>query len=101
MPTPVRSERHDGSGGIGERLQAARAAASMSPRDLEKLAGLSRGYVLLIEGGTKSNIEARTARSLARVLGLSLDWLLDGRGSAPSAASIKASAKKAGHASAH
>lgn len=49
----------------------------------------------MIETNRRPNIEAKTATRLARVLGVSLDWLLGGTGGEPTAAEVSAAVKSA------
>lgn len=74
---------------LPERLAAARQFAGLSARALDRLAGLGEGHVSMIESGRRPRIEAGTAEALARVLGLSLDWLLAGSGKAPRPKAIR------------
>lgn len=55
----------------------------MSRRELSRIAGLSPSMVGMIERGAKTVLESDTAESLAAALGVSLDWLLGGRGMGP------------------
>jgi hypothetical protein len=59
------------------------------------LAGLCVGHTALIEAGRKPNIQSETAKGLAGVLGVSLDWLLAGDGAVPDGESIRRSVRKA------
>ena len=66
---------------------------------LSLLAGLTRTHVSAIENG-KSNgrpkeVEIETARKLAAVLGVSLDWLVSGLGERPIAVDVIDSVRKA------
>ena len=61
----------------------------LSTRELDRLAGITEGHTSLIETGARPNIEARTAASLARVLGVSLDWLVTGAGKEPSERAVR------------
>lgn len=72
-----------GRASLPERLQATRLRAGLSARRLDELAGLTPGYTSLIESGKRANIGARTADLIARVIGVSLDWLIRGEGDEP------------------
>lgn len=61
---------------IGDRVRAAREAAHISARALDRKAGLTEGHTSLIEAGR--NLEVGTAAKLAVALGVSLDWLVFG-----------------------
>jgi transcriptional regulator with XRE-family HTH domain len=65
---------------LAQRLRRARDASELSARRLDKLAGLTPGHTTLIESGRRLNPTAATAAALARVLGVSLEWLVSGRG---------------------
>ncbi len=80
---------------VCERLRAAREATDLSARALGALAGLSSATVALIESAERPNPEAQTLSALARTLGVSLDWLINGTGAAPKASAIKAAVAKA------
>jgi transcriptional regulator with XRE-family HTH domain len=55
----------------------------MSQRQLSDAAGLTKNHVALIESGRRPRIAQQTVSALARALGVSLDWLVDGQGSGP------------------
>lgn len=59
----------------------------MSARELSTLADLSPGLVALIESGARG-FGQRSALALARTLGVSVEWLVEGRGSPPTKRSI-------------
>jgi transcriptional regulator with XRE-family HTH domain len=63
---------------LQERLRDARVRLDLSARELSEAAGLSPGYVALIESGAKSNISVKTATRLATALGVPLQWLIAG-----------------------
>lgn len=56
---------------------------TLSKRQLSLMAGLSPSMVGMIERGQRMSLESETASGLADVLGVTLDWLLLGRGSNP------------------
>lgn len=74
---------------VGLRLQEARRLVDLSARELDRLAGTTPGHASLIESGVVSNVKLETAKGLARVLGVSLDWLVNGVGDPPSAESVQ------------
>jgi transcriptional regulator with XRE-family HTH domain len=80
---------------IPERLRLARDLAGVGSRELARLARLAETHVSLIESGIRPRIEAKTALSLARALGISVDWLLDGTGEAPEASAVRAAVEHA------
>ena len=72
------------------RLRSLRVAAQdLSASELDELAGLRRGHVSAIELGRRANVEVRTANKLAAVLGVSMDWLINGVGLEPDAGSVQ------------
>ena len=74
---------------IGLRLREARKLVVLSARELDSLAGTTPGHASLIESGVVANVTIETAKGLARVLGMSLDWFVNGVGSPPSAAAVQ------------
>lgn len=70
-------------------------AGDLGTRELDRLAGLTEGHTSAIETGNRPNVEARTAAALARVLGVSLDWLVTGTGPTPSERRIKVAVEQA------
>lgn len=73
---------------FGDRLARARELGGLSARKLSALAGLASGHVTLIEHRRKT-VEARTAIRLANALGVSPDWLIEGKGEPPTARQVK------------
>lgn len=63
--------------------------------ELDRLAELHRGHVWQIEQGFRENPERDTVRGLARVLGCSVGWLLEGEGAAPAADELRAAVERA------
>ncbi len=80
---------------LSTRLRDARSLTSLGTRELDRLAGLTEGHTSAIETGTRPNVEARTAAALARVLGVTLDWLIEGTGKAPSLRAVRAAVEVA------
>ena len=80
---------------LSVRLRQVRGLVGLSARELDRLAGLAEGHCSLIENGTRPHVEVRTAQSLARVLGVSLDWLIDGSGRTPSERAVRAAVESA------
>jgi transcriptional regulator with XRE-family HTH domain len=74
---------------LAGRLKRTREMSGLSARSLSKLAGLSAAHVSLIEAD-RPNLEAQTAAKLARVLGVTMEWLVNGTGDGPSAAAVAA-----------
>jgi transcriptional regulator with XRE-family HTH domain len=63
-------------------------APDLSQRELDGLAGLHAGHVWQIEEGNRENPTRETLRGLCRVFGVSLDWLAEGAGKAPTVESV-------------
>lgn len=68
---------------LSGRLKQARKTKGFSASRLDLEAGLTRGHTWQIETGRKPNIELETASKLAAALGVSLDWLVQGKGDGP------------------
>ena len=67
---------------IGPRVQARRRAQQMTQAELAAELGVTPQYISALEGGTSTPAVATLAR-LAAVLGVTTDFLLTGRESAP------------------
>jgi transcriptional regulator with XRE-family HTH domain len=63
-----------------ERLVFARTQAGLNQRELSLLAGLSSSHIHHIEAGIRKSPSAKVIRAIAAVLGVSIDWLLGGKG---------------------
>src|ERR1700694_304466 len=70
---------------IGERIAKAREAAGLNPSELSREIGVSRAAVAQWEVG-KTEPNARNLRKIASVVGVTLEWLGQGRGTAAGAA---------------
>jgi transcriptional regulator with XRE-family HTH domain len=57
--------------------------------------GLSAGTVSMIEAGERKNPSGATLSALARALGVSLEWLIDGTGDEPDRDRVRESVAKA------
>jgi transcriptional regulator with XRE-family HTH domain len=75
---------------VGDRLRSVRLLAGISARELGRLAHLQQSHASLIESGVVANVRVDTLRELARVLGCSLDWLVNGEGATPTAEDVLA-----------
>jgi hypothetical protein len=75
---------------IGERIKAARELVpGLSTKELDRLAGLASGITWSLENRPKQRShEVRALDLLARVLGLSLDYLIRGDGESPKAKTV-------------
>ena len=65
---------------LAERLKWARDRADLTARGLDKRAKLTPGHTAAIESGRRQDPTTTTAQALADALGVSLDWLVSGRG---------------------
>jgi len=63
---------------VGERLKAARARAQMTQDQVAQRVGVSRSVISQWETGLIQNIAAAHLAGCAKVLRVSLDWLLSG-----------------------
>lgn len=78
-----------------ERLRHVRHLAGVTGADLGVLAGLSKGAVSMIESGNRPDPSGSTVAALAKVLGVSADWLLSGTEPGPEVESVKAAVASA------
>jgi transcriptional regulator with XRE-family HTH domain len=81
-------------GGLPGRLTAARGLAGLHLKELSLLAGLAQGHAGMVERGEMESPSIRTVALLAEVLGLSMDWIVLGRGKPPTARSVIAAVAK-------
>lgn len=63
---------------IGSRLSRARTDKGLTRAALAAEAGLDRGAIRLIEEGKRKNPQVDTVALLARILGVTTDWLISG-----------------------
>jgi len=78
------AELDDDARQIGARLAEARNAAGLSPRELADHLGVKESTISGWESGERSPRGQRVSK-LAGILGVSLSWILVGRGVEPSA----------------
>jgi len=64
---------------VGERIKAKRLELGWTQEELCKKAGISTGFLSDLEN-QKRSVSAETLLDIARVLGLSLDYLMKGSG---------------------
>lgn len=74
--------------GLPGRLTFARELAGLHLKELSLLAGLAQGHAGMVERGEMESPSIRTVALLAEVLGLSMDWIVLGRGKVPTARSV-------------
>lgn len=65
---------------LGARLRHARLEAKLSQEEAGRLAGVSKQAISHIENDRTKNPEAATLEPLSRRLGVSLQWLMTGKG---------------------
>lgn len=63
---------------MADRFRYAREKRGIGSRELARLAGVNEAYPSQIEGGLRSRIEAGTMTKLAGMLGVTVEWLVDG-----------------------
>jgi len=80
---------------LADRLKRTRKIAGFSARMLDELAGLTPGHTSSIEAGRRQIPSTSTASALARVLGVSLDWLIAGVGEPPTKESVRSAVERA------
>lgn len=80
---------------IGERIAQARSLSGLSAAALGEKAGLSKAIVSMLEGGQRENPHVNTISAIARVLGIRVEWLIDGTGAAPDPKAVKAAVEAA------
>lgn len=65
---------------FGLRMKQAREAKGLSMRGLAEAARTTHAMVSLVESGRQSTVDAETAVRIARVLGVTVEWLVTGEG---------------------
>jgi transcriptional regulator with XRE-family HTH domain len=76
---PMSREKLHHATTLGDRLRQAREAAGLKKAELALKTGLSKSQIGRIENG-KSSSPVRTVKDLARTLGVTVEWLLTGKG---------------------
>jgi transcriptional regulator with XRE-family HTH domain len=79
---------------IGQRLKALRGD-SISTKELDKLAGLTSGTTWMLERSTSDNAQTKTLEPLAVTLGVTLDYLVRGKGPKPTRAQLDKALERA------
>lgn len=67
----------------------------MSARELDRLSEITEGHTSLIESGVVRDVGTQTLSKIAKVLGVSLDWLVTGQGKVPTARQVSAAVNAA------
>lgn len=65
---------------LAERARAARMRTDYSPSELAGKAGIGRAAISKIESGKTKSMELKTAVAYQRLCGVSVEWLLTGKG---------------------
>lgn len=74
---------------LGERVAWARSVVNLAGAELERLAGIGETNIHFIENPAYARIPGGdNLLKIARVLGTTTDWLLDGSGKAPTVEQI-------------
>jgi len=68
---------------IAQRVRAARLRTGLSREALARRCGLSWPAIAQIESGRRTNLRPATLAALARALGLTIDYLVEGSSSSP------------------
>jgi transcriptional regulator with XRE-family HTH domain len=72
------------------RVRHLRSLSGLTASDLSELCGLSRTHLSLIENGSRSDPKGSTLSSIAKTLGVSVAYLIDGIGDEPTEAAVAA-----------
>jgi hypothetical protein len=80
---------------IGARLREARTLAGVGSKELDRLAQKTPGHANTLESERIGDATTQTASAYASVLGISLDWLIAGKGPEPIKADVRAAVAKA------
>src|SRR5437764_5175534 len=65
-------------GGLGLRVRAARQRLAWTREELAYHSGVSWSAITQVESGRRRNVRPTTLAALARALGVSLDYLVEG-----------------------
>lgn len=79
---------------LGRRLREVREGAGISANALSLAAGVARDAVRKVEEGDIENPGTEFLSRVGDVLGASLDWLVHGRGKAPSLKDLHEAAER-------
>ena len=81
---------------LGSRLQICRKMVEkLSAEELARLAGLSASHVRFIEANKKPGAAGTTLHGIAEVLGITVDWLIAGKGESPKPDHVRAAVARA------
>ena len=65
---------------LGQRILTQRRAKGWTQRQLAEAADVRRATIAELESGKRTTVRSDTAVALASALGVTLDWLLTGKG---------------------
>ncbi len=74
---------------LAERVALVQALSGLDKANLSRLAGLTPSHVGMLISGHVKRPAATTLGALARVLGVSFEWLVSGTGTAPKPATVR------------
>lgn len=81
---------------LAERLKWAREAGELSARELSLLSGSSAAVVAQIERGDRgSRVSASMMVAVGAVLGVTVEWLVEGTGDKPTERRVRAAVARA------
>jgi transcriptional regulator with XRE-family HTH domain len=80
---------------FAQRLMQLRLHAGLTPKQLSILAGLSKTLVRTLEEKDRPSPAATTAVKLARTLGTTAEWLVEGDGPGPTPAGVREAVARA------
>lgn len=80
---------------LPERIRYARGLAGLSARRVAILAGRHPQWLTAVERGVNRAPSAVALSAVARVLGVTVEWLLEGTGGGPTVGSVQAASEEA------
>ena len=66
---------------LAERIKSRMTELKINGSQLARLVGVSRGAVTLWLSGTTKSLKSEVAQKVAKVLNVSVEWLVTGKGS--------------------
>jgi transcriptional regulator with XRE-family HTH domain len=70
---------------LGTRVKRRRLALDLTQWQLADAAGVPQSMIAALESGARQDVRGRALKGLARALGVSIDYLMDTWGDAPTA----------------
>lgn len=80
---------------VGDRVLTLRERAGLERPELERLSGLKRGHIWLIENKHRTRVTAGTLGKIATVVGSTIEHLLNGEGAPPTDEEVAAAVQAA------